>query len=175
MLCDPFSYNKKFYCLFYFYLTISYYFVNIYYLSNFVYSCVHSFILFSSTRSIEIISSKVCQVIWLCLNIILVYFEGKIFNRMTLASSSSTRVMTSNSFLMRDCKLLIWFDIVIPSSNLKIIKWSFKENFALTNIDPINFFKLSQIFAKDLSNFILLVNRFVPFCKYSQNDSQMTK
>lgn len=91
----------------------------------------------------EMISSSVWEVIWISVKIILLYFEGKLLNKIALAFSLSTKTLNYASYFTRDLKFLMWFDIVILYSILNLNSWSFMIFFALTIFSPNTLFKLS--------------------------------
>lgn len=91
--------------------------------------------------------------IWLSVKITLLYFEWNFFNKMALASSS-TKPLTYARYLINFLKLLIWFEIVIPSFILNLNTWIFKGKSILFYFCPNMFFISSQISTYDSSKSI---------------------
>jgi len=80
----------------------------------------------------------------------LLNLEGKLFNKMDFAYSSSTLAPTFINFLIRDIKIFIWLDIDVSSFILSLNNCNFMETFAFVAFAPNSWIKCSHISLHDL-------------------------
>jgi hypothetical protein len=73
---------------------------------------------------------------------------------MALASSSYTLGWTSTNYMMRDLKLFMRLDIVIPTNILNLNSWSFNENLTFTACATNNLLIFSHIYFDESSKSI---------------------
>jgi len=80
----------------------------------------------------------------------LLNLEGKLFNKMDFACTSSTLAPNLINYLIRDIKLFTWLDIDVSSFILSLNNCNFMENFTFVAVALNSWIKCSHISLDDL-------------------------